>query len=119
MIAAILQEMIENPVASQSGLPPPPDKSQKNSHQPESKLDQTMYQRNLFMSLGLDMTWQLALVVIVPIVGGYALDEHYHKTPWLLLAGFVIAAIGVFGVLSRVVSEAGQRSGYSKPRRKP
>jgi F0F1-type ATP synthase assembly protein I len=118
MIAAILQEMSEKPVATSSGLQSPPDKSQKNSHQPKSKFDQTIYQRSLFMSLGLDMTWQLALVVIVPIVGGYALDNHYHTTPWLLVGGFVIAAIGVFGVLSRVVSEAGQRSGYDRPRRK-
>jgi len=118
MITAILQEMSDKPVASPSGLHSPPDKSQKNSHQPKSKFDQTMYQRNLFMSLGLDMTWQLALVVIVPIVGGFALDKRYHTTPWLLLGGFVIAAVGVFGVLSRVVSEANQRSGYTKPRRK-
>jgi F0F1-type ATP synthase assembly protein I len=118
MKAAILQEMFEKPVATPSGLQSTPDKSQKNSQPPKSKFDQTMYQRNLFMSLGLDMTWQLALVVIVPIVGGYALDKHYHTTPWLLVAGFIIAAVGVFGVLSRVVSEATQKSNYNKPRRK-
>lgn len=81
--------------------------------------DEVMFQRNLFMSMALDMTWQLALVVIVPIVGGYALDQHYHRTPWLTVGGFAVAAIGVFGVLSRVVGEAEKRSGFSKPKERP
>ena len=56
--------------------------------------------------MALGMSWQLALAVIVPIVGGYLLDVHYHKSPWLTLAGLAVAAIGVFGILSRVVAEA-------------
>ena len=83
------------------------------------RFDEVMYQRNLFMTMLLDMTWQLALVVIVPIVGGYVLDQHYHKTPILTIGGFVVAGIGVFGVLSRIVMQAGDRSGYSdKPKEK-
>jgi len=87
-------------------------------HRKRDKLDEAMYQRNLFMSMALDMTWQLALVVIVPIVGGYVLDQHYHKTPWLTAAGFAVAAVGVFGVLSRILAQSEQRSGYGKPRGK-
>lgn len=77
-----------------------------------NRFDEIMYQRNLFMSMALSITWQLALVVVVPIVGGYALDQHYHKSPWLTIVGLAIAVIGVFGVLHRIVTEAGQRSGY-------
>lgn len=58
--------------------------------------------------MALGMSWQLALVVIVPIVGGYLLDMHYHRSPWLTLAGLAVAAIGVFGVLTRVLAEAGK-----------
>lgn len=68
-------------------------------------------QRNLFVSMALNMSWQLAVVVIVPIVGGYMLDQRYHFTPWLTLTGLVVAAIGVFGVLSRTVAEANEHTG--------
>ena len=64
------------------------------------------YQRTVFMSMALNMSWQLALVVIVPILGGHVLDGHYHKEPLLTLAGLAVAAIGVFGVLHRTVTEA-------------
>lgn len=87
-------------------------KSKKPSPPSPETSSQSFYQQNLFFSLALDMTWQLALVVIIPIVGGFILDKHYHTTPWIMLAGFVVAAIGVFGVLNHVVSQANQRSQY-------
>jgi len=52
------------------------------------------------------MTWQLAIVFVIPIVGGYLLDKHFHTTPWLTLAGFGVAAVGVFSVLRHIVSRA-------------
>jgi len=63
----------------------------------------------IFMTMALQMSWQLALVVVVPIVGGYMLDGHYHTAPWTLIAGVLVAAAGVFGVLQRVMSEANRR----------
>lgn len=66
--------------------------------------------RAIFMQMAIQMSWQLALVVVVPIVGGYMLDGHYHTAPWLLVAGLIVAAAGVFGVLKRVLSEADRRS---------
>jgi F0F1-type ATP synthase assembly protein I len=46
---------------------------------------------SLFFSMGLDMSWRLALSVLVPIVGGAELDNHYKTAPALLIAGFVVA----------------------------
>jgi F0F1-type ATP synthase assembly protein I len=66
--------------------------------------------RALFMNMAIQMSWQLALVVVVPIVGGYMLDGHYHTAPWLLVIGLVVAAVGTFGVLRRVLTEANRRS---------
>lgn len=57
------------------------------------------------MATALSLAWQLALVVIVPIVGGYMLDQHYHKAPLLTLGGLLVAVIGVFGVLGKLASE--------------
>lgn len=91
-----------------------PARDEDAEHAKRENFDEVMYQRNLFMSMALDMTWQLALVVIAPIVGGYVLDQHYHKAPWLTLAGFAVAAVGVFAVLSRIVAQASNRSGYGR-----
>ncbi len=72
---------------------------------PVSNAD-AVYQQKMFISMALSMSWQLALVVIVPIVGGHILDQHYHKEPLLTLVGLAVAAMGVFGVLHRMVTEA-------------
>ncbi len=66
-------------------------------------------QRALFVGMALEMSWQLAVVVIVPIVGGYMADSRFHTAPWLTLAGLALAAGGVFGVLLRIVREADRR----------
>lgn len=63
----------------------------------------------------LTMSWQLALVVIVPIVGGHLMDEHFKTTPWMTLGGLAVAVIGVFGVLTRVVALANEKVGTIKP----
>jgi F0F1-type ATP synthase assembly protein I len=85
---------------------------QKISLKSSSTTNQASYQQSLFLSLALDMTWQLAIVFIIPIVGGYLLDKRFHTSPWLTLAGFIVAAAGTFGVLSHVVSRANQRNDY-------
>ncbi|HET9174338.1 MAG TPA: AtpZ/AtpI family protein [Candidatus Saccharimonadales bacterium] len=46
---------------------------------------------SLFFSMGLDMSWRLALSVLVPLVGGAELDKHFKTTPILLILGFLIA----------------------------
>lgn len=71
----------------------------------------TAVHRSRFMAAALGMSWQLALVVIVPIAGGSVLDGHYHTAPWLTLAGLAVAAAGVFGILSRVAGEQEQERG--------
>lgn len=72
--------------------------------------DQVLYQRSLFFGMVLNMSWQLAVVVIVPIVGGHMLDEHYNSSPWLTVAGLAVAALGIIGVLVRTVKMANERA---------
>ena len=71
-----------------------------------------------FITMALTMSWQLALVVLAPIIGGHMLDLHYGKAPLLTLAGLVVAVIGVFGVLARTVSEANHQVEALKPKDK-
>lgn len=79
----------------------------------QTKFEQTMYQKGLFLSMALNMTWQLAIVVLVPIVGGYEIDQHVATSPLWTIVGFVIAVSGVAIVLRRVVLLATTKAAQS------
>ena len=53
----------------------------------------------MFVGMALDMSWKLALVVLVPIVGGYEIDSHTGTTPVVTIVGFVLAMLGVAYVM--------------------
>ena len=57
--------------------------------------------RQQFVTSALNMSWQLAIVVLLPFVGGYKLDQHFHSNPVLTLLGFGVAMLGVAAVLWR------------------
>jgi F0F1-type ATP synthase assembly protein I len=42
-----------------------------------------------------NLSWQLAIVVIVPIFGGAKLDNLFGTKPIITVIGFVIAAVGM------------------------
>ena len=46
---------------------------------------------SLFFSMGLDMSWRLALSVLIPIVGGAELDTHFRTAHIYLILGFILA----------------------------
>jgi F0F1-type ATP synthase assembly protein I len=64
---------------------------------------------NLFVGMVLNMSWQLAIVVIGPVVGGYVLDQRFNSSPWLVLVGLVVAILATCGILWRTVREANSR----------
>jgi F0F1-type ATP synthase assembly protein I len=70
----------------------------------------SLYQRNLFMSMALDMSWQLAIVVLVPLIGGVELDRHLKTTPTLTIIGSVIALGGFIAVIVNTLRQADVRS---------
>jgi F0F1-type ATP synthase assembly protein I len=55
----------------------------------------------VFAVAALNMAWQLAIVVLVPVVGGFELDKHLGLTPTLTILGFIIAMAGTSVVLWR------------------
>ena len=67
---------------------------------PETKNTQV-----LFNSAAIGMSWQLAVVVLVPIVGGYKLDQRFHSSPLWTLVGLALAMIGMILVVRRTLSE--------------
>jgi F0F1-type ATP synthase assembly protein I len=52
-----------------------------------------------FIASAMNMSWQLAVVVLVPIIGGFKLDEHLHMAPLLTIVGFLVAMGGMALVL--------------------
>lgn len=57
--------------------------------------EKTTSQTSVFISMALDMTWRLAVVVLVPIIGGFYLDQWLNTTPVFSILGFVLAMGGI------------------------
>jgi F0F1-type ATP synthase assembly protein I len=57
--------------------------------------------RRDFFVAALTMSWQLAIVVLVPLIGGFKLDETFNTSPVLTLAGFFLAMGGTAAIVWR------------------
>src|SRR4051812_39730006 len=49
--------------------------------------------RQMFVSAALSMSWQLAVVVLVPVLVGHWLDDKFTSAPGFTIAGFVLALV--------------------------
>jgi F0F1-type ATP synthase assembly protein I len=54
-----------------------------------------------FIVAALNMSWQLAIVVLVPIIAGYELDKKLGTVPSLTVLGFLLAMAGMALVVWR------------------
>lgn len=59
----------------------------------------------VFVTAALDMSWRLAIVVLVPIIGGFELDKDWHTSPVLSIIGFLLAGAGVAIVLKQTLKQ--------------
>ena len=60
----------------------------------------------IFFASVIDMSWRLAIVVLVPVIGGFELDQHFKTTPGFTIAGFVVAMIGMFFITKQTLVKA-------------
>jgi F0F1-type ATP synthase assembly protein I len=58
-----------------------------------------------FIGAALSMGWQLALAVLVPVIGGFELDQHFNTSPLWTITGFIIAMVGTFAIIKKVLNE--------------
>lgn len=58
------------------------------------RLAKVMTAKQQFLTSTADMSWRLAIMVVVPIVGGVKLDERFNTSPSYTLLGFMAAATG-------------------------
>ena len=68
----------------------------------------------VFVNMAMDMSWRLAVVVIVPIVAGFKVDEHLSSSPLWTIVGFVLAMAGMAAVLRRMLREVASQD-FSMP----
>jgi predicted F0F1-ATPase subunit len=59
---------------------------------------QAMSARQQFIGATLNMSWRLALTVLIPLVGGIKLDQHFGTSPSWTFTGLIIAIF--FGCLT-------------------
>lgn len=78
---------------------------------------QTRSNRAIFVIAALDMSWRLAIVILVPIIGGFELDKHLGSTPALTIIGFLLAMTGLFVILKRTLATADERFKPKETRR--
>lgn len=66
--------------------------------------------RGQFIAAAMTMSWQLAIVVLVPIIGGFELDKKLNMAPLLTIVGFVLAMIGMGSVVWRQMQVYGPKA---------
>jgi hypothetical protein len=64
----------------------------------------------LFIGAVFDLSWQMAIVVLVPIIGGYELDKSLHTTPALTIIGFILTMVGTYVVIKKTLVEYSGRT---------
>lgn len=91
-------------------------KSTKNSEPANQPIPDP---RGEFLIAATNMSWQLALVVLVPLIIGSTADKHFHSSPLWTLVGLALAIAGMclvvwkqFQVLSpKIISNHSSKGG--------
>jgi F0F1-type ATP synthase assembly protein I len=63
--------------------------------------------RRLFFISALNMSWQLAIAVLVPVVGGFKLDQVFNTLPGLTIIGFIMAIVGMVVIVQKQIRAFG------------
>ncbi len=82
-----------------------PNETAANSKQDGKTPKKEVTSGNQFIGASLDMLWKLAIVVLIPIVGGYKIDTHFNTAPLWTAVGFVIAMILSTVVIKKTMDE--------------
>lgn len=61
---------------------------------------------SLFISMAIDMSWRLAIVILLPIIGGVELDKALNLSPACTIAGFLLAMAGMAWVMWQTLQTA-------------
>ena len=76
----------------------PEDPVQKN-------LNSALNAKKLFVASTVNMGWQLAGTVLIPVFVGVKLDQRYDSSPSYVLAALVLATFGSIMVVKRTIEQ--------------
>lgn len=71
----------------------------------QQSLDSVVNAKRLFVVSTINMGWQLAGVVLIPVFIGVKLDQRYDSSPSYVLAALVIATFGSIIVVKRTIEQ--------------
>ncbi len=61
-----------------------------------------------FLSASMSMGWQLAGMVLIPVIIGVKLDEHFSSSPSYTLAALVLAVGGAVLIIRKTIKQVDQ-----------
>jgi F0F1-type ATP synthase assembly protein I len=73
-----------------------------------AKSKSTDYNRNpsgVVIGIAISMAWQLAVVVIAPVIAGSLLDNKFESAPKCTLIGLAIATLGMIVVVRQAMRD--------------
>lgn len=91
---------------NQTKAPKPTPSPKRGESTPTTPVGKTDNPSSVFIGMALDMSWRLAIAVLVPIIGGYELDQRLKLTPLLTITGFLLAMGGMALVMWQTLQAA-------------
>lgn len=76
-------------------------KSVKTTTADQSEIEQweaALNAKQKFVGATLNLSWRLALTVLIPLIGGIQLDKKFNSSPSYTITGFMLAI--VFGCMA-------------------
>lgn len=64
--------------------------------------------RKQYFGAAVSMGWQLAFMVLIPVIIGVKLDDHFKSSPSYALAALVIAVGGAIYVINNTIKQVNQ-----------
>ena len=64
------------------------------------------------------MSWQLLIVVVLPVLGGHWLDGHFHTGQTWTVVGLVLSIVGMLLVVRRTIVELNMTMNETKEGKK-
>lgn len=81
---------------------------------PNTSADKTYNPTSEFIAAALNMSWQLAIVVIVPILVGSQMDKRLDLTPTMTVLGFIVAMAGTGYIMWKQMQLYGPNSNMNR-----
>lgn len=85
----------------------------QNKLKATNKYPDSFEAKQLFINSALAMSWQMAIAVLIPVIGGYYLDKYFNTNPWLTIVGFLVAIVLVAVIVKKTINQLPE---YTKPK---